>query len=141
MSYACCPALGSDALTIWRTLSEQGELVRSSILRPSPTMWPDWASMALVTFPERKVTRLRGRNPAIQKTLGHGQPRRYPPQAKFQMWKNQDGFPITTVGNDRVGENVYFRSVVSSLDDGEELFECQKVRLDKPLKYYFHEST
>ena len=57
---------------ILRTLSEPfekpqaklRELVRFSILRPTLPMWPDWASMALVTFPERKVTRLPGRNPA-----------------------------------------------------------------------------
>ena len=67
MSDACWPALGADALCIRRALFERSELVRSSILRPTLPIWPDWASMVLPTFPERKVGRLPGRNPAIQK--------------------------------------------------------------------------
>ncbi len=69
MSDACWPALGSDALYIRRALFERSELDRSSILRQTPLMWPDWASMVLPTFPERKVGRLPGRNPAFSEPL------------------------------------------------------------------------
>jgi len=52
------------------------------------------------------------------------------------MWKNQDGFPIKTVGNDRVGKRLFVvRSVVDSLEKGDAPWECQKEGLDKPVKY------
>ncbi len=49
----------------WRPLFECNELGRSpGVLRSALFIRPGGKSMALVTFPERKVTRLPGRNPA-----------------------------------------------------------------------------
>ena len=54
--------------------------------------------------------------------------------------KTQEGFPITTVGNDRVGEKIFVvRSVLGSLEKGEAPFECQK-KPDKPPKYNSRET-
>ena len=84
------------------------------VLRPSHLMKPDWMSMALVTFPERKVTRLPGRNPVASKFDCHYMeillPNKLLPSPPPSPWKGegvefasvkkQDGFPIKNVGND-----------------------------------------
>ena len=71
------------------------------------------ANMVLGHFAETKGPRPPGRNPAIQKIVW------------IFMRKNQDGFPIKNVGNDRVGERLFVvRPVVDSLEKCRTPFEC-----------------
>jgi len=57
LSDACWLALWADALINLRALFERSELARY------------WVSVVLATFPERKVDRLPGRDPAAPKTM------------------------------------------------------------------------
>jgi len=66
---ACHLAHGRDAPINWRALFERSELVRPPPSgRPFASMRPDGASLVLGPFAETKGPRLRGRNPATQKT-------------------------------------------------------------------------
>ena len=68
LSDACCLAKGRDALIIWRALFERSELGPLFFWSSIPcTVGRTGRQWFWSTFPERKVDRLPGRNPATQK--------------------------------------------------------------------------
>jgi hypothetical protein len=65
------------------------------------------ATMVLGPFAETKVARSPGRNPAIPITTWSLKLVQHVPHVPTVVeGKNQDGFPITTVGNDRRGREI-----------------------------------